>query len=600
MAASIIGALRAVLGLDTAQFEQGADRASAKTGVLKSALMEGAAALAEFVAPAALATAGLAALAKGMEMAKASLDFADELDATSTKIGITAESLQTLRFAAQDADIDAATLDSSMQSLNATLGALQSGVGDGKIRKAFEALGIPQSQIEGMRDASDLLPLLADRIAKVGSQAEQVQIAKKLGVEDLLPLLQRGAAGIAELQGEARSLGLVIDGGVVTAMADMSREVEKADERMAAASATIGTSLAPAFVTLKNVVADALNGLAEYLDRFREIESRATSSLEARRDKAYREMSKLIQDPLNGFRDGKFHGPIGALNAGDYNKWKQIYDDASAELERRREAERARPTSGGVATGGGGGGGLSAGQKERAKKQGSEWADLFDQARANRESYNERKGLADRINSSTLGEVIATEADRITITETLSNAVEDGVGDGLLAARQTAYDTYRETFAGAIDAGLRGGSKGVLDWFRWQLSRSISEALGTMGANAATGGGWLGKAFSSIGGLLGIGKNADGTTNWRGGMTWVGERGPELLTLPRGSAITPAHMVDAGGGGLVVSVTPSDLFDVTVRRVSREEAQSAGVQAVQASTGLSQEKQARAAFSRIR
>lgn len=599
MAASIIGALRAVLGLDTAQFEQGADRASAKTGVLKSALMEGAAALAEFVAPAALATAGVAALAKGMEMAKASLDFADELDATSAKIGITAESLQTLRFAAQDADIDAATLDSSMQALNATLGALQSGIGDGKIRKAFEALGIPQSQIEGMRDASDLLPLLADRIAKVGSQAEQVQIAKKLGVEDLLPLLQRGAAGIAELQGEARSLGLVIDGGVVTAMADMSREVEKADDRMSAASATIGNSLAPAFVTLKNVVADALNGLAEYLDRFREIENRATSSLETRRDKAYREMSKLIQDPLNGFRDGKFHGPIGALNAGDYNKWKQIYDDASAELERRREAERNRPGANGSASGGGGSS-LSSGQKERAKKQGSEWADLFAQARANRESYNERKALADRINGSTLGEVIATEADRMSIAEPIANAVEDGVGDGLLAARQTAYDTYRDTFAGAIDAGLRGGSKGVLDWLGWQLSRSISDMLANMGANAATGGGWLGKAFTSIGSLLGIGNNADGTTNWRGGMTWVGERGPELLTLPRGSAITPAHMVEAGGGGLLVSVAKSDLFDVTVRRVSREEAQSVGVQAVQASTGLAQEKQARAAFSRIR
>lgn len=598
MASSIIGALRAVLGLDTAQFEQGADRASAKTGVLKSALMEGAAALAEFAAPAALATAGVAALAKGMEMAKASLDFADDLDATATKIGITAESLQTLRFAAQDADIDAATFDSSMQSLNATLGALQSGIGDGKIRKAFEALGIPQSQIESMRDASDLLPLLADRIAKAGSQAEQVQIAKKLGIEDLLPLLQRGAGGIRVLEDQARSLGVVLDGSVTTKMADMSREVEIADQRMAMASTTIGTSLAPAFVVLKNAVADALNGLAEYLDRFRDIEARATSSLETRRDKAYREMSKLIQDPLNGYRDGKFHGLIGAMNAGDYEKWKRVYDETNAELERRQDAERSRKASSG--SGAVSGGGLSTPQKESAKKQGSEWADLFAQARANRQDYNERHALANRINGSTLGDIIATEDDRIKITETIANAVEDGAGDGLLAARQTAYDAYRETFAGAIDAGLRGGSKGVLNWLSWQLSLSISDMLATMGANAATGGGWLGKAFTSIGSLLGVGHNADGTTNWRGGMTWVGERGAELLTLPRGSAVTPAHMVDAGGGGLLVSVTPSDLFDVTVRRVSREEAQSAGVQAVQASAGLAQETQARAAFSRIR
>ena len=36
-----------------------------------------------------------------------------------------------------------------------------------------------------------------------------------------------------------------------------------------------------------------------------------------------------------------------------------------------------------------------------------------------------------------------------------------------------------------------------------------------------------------------IGRNAQGTRYWRGGMTWVGERGPELVDLPRGAAIYP-------------------------------------------------------------
>jgi len=33
------------------------------------------------------------------------------------------------------------------------------------------------------------------------------------------------------------------------------------------------------------------------------------------------------------------------------------------------------------------------------------------------------------------------------------------------------------------------------------------------------------------------GRNATGTDNWRGGLTWVGEGGPELVSLPRGSQI---------------------------------------------------------------
>ena len=40
-----------------------------------------------------------------------------------------------------------------------------------------------------------------------------------------------------------------------------------------------------------------------------------------------------------------------------------------------------------------------------------------------------------------------------------------------------------------------------------------------------------------------VGRNASGTSYWEGGATWVGEEGPELLTLPRGSRIQPASEV---------------------------------------------------------
>lgn len=39
----------------------------------------------------------------------------------------------------------------------------------------------------------------------------------------------------------------------------------------------------------------------------------------------------------------------------------------------------------------------------------------------------------------------------------------------------------------------------------------------------------------------GIGNNANGTNNWGGGLTWVGERGPEIVNLPRGSQVYPAN-----------------------------------------------------------
>jgi hypothetical protein len=50
------------------------------------------------------------------------------------------------------------------------------------------------------------------------------------------------------------------------------------------------------------------------------------------------------------------------------------------------------------------------------------------------------------------------------------------------------------------------------------------------------------------------GQNARGTRNWRGGPTWVGEAGPELIDLPHGTSIfsSPASLAAAGGGGTTV------------------------------------------------
>lgn len=46
--------------------------------------------------------------------------------------------------------------------------------------------------------------------------------------------------------------------------------------------------------------------------------------------------------------------------------------------------------------------------------------------------------------------------------------------------------------------------------------------------------------FSGGGDSVGsVGTNAEGTNSWRGGVTWVGEKGPELIDLPRGTRILP-------------------------------------------------------------
>lgn len=60
-----------------------------------------------------------------------------------------------------------------------------------------------------------------------------------------------------------------------------------------------------------------------------------------------------------------------------------------------------------------------------------------------------------------------------------------------------------------------------------------------------------------------IGNNANGTDNWRGGLTWVGERGPELVSLPSGSQVIPANRSAAlAGGNFTMNVNSRDLTTV--------------------------------------
>lgn len=73
---------------------------------------------------------------------------------------------------------------------------------------------------------------------------------------------------------------------------------------------------------------------------------------------------------------------------------------------------------------------------------------------------------------------------------------------------------------------------------------------------------WLNRlnVSSPSGGAPGV--NATGTTSWRGGMTWVGEFGPELVSVPRNSQIYSAansrQMVAAGaGGGTTINIYPT-------------------------------------------
>jgi len=129
----------------------------------------------------------------------------------------------------------------------------------------------------------------------------------------------------------------------------------------------------------------------------------------------------------------------------------------------------------------------------------------------------------------------ATGARRAWLSNTLLDIKRSGLGDAIYDQLDRATDKWLVKLGDAL---------GDLDWGGF---------LKSLGGGFSSGGFDLGGALSQ---LFGSGHSA-GTDFSEGGWKWVGERGPELLRLPRGSQVMEhdrARQAAAGGGAMNVSL----------------------------------------------
>lgn len=85
----------------------------------------------------------------------------------------------------------------------------------------------------------------------------------------------------------------------------------------------------------------------------------------------------------------------------------------------------------------------------------------------------------------------------------------------------------------------------------WNVVKPLVEGIGNVVGKIA---GWFGNVADAISGAgvpdEDVGTNAEGDNNWKGGLTWVGEKGAELVNLPRGSRILPHKESVAAASGM--------------------------------------------------
>lgn len=205
MAGAVIGALRVVIGADSAALDKGLKDAQGSLAGFSKAI-----GTTLTVAAAALATA-----AGAMAVAiKGAVNEADNLGKMAQKVGVPVEELSKLKLAADLSDVSMETLGKSMGKLSKNMvEAAANGLSEAN--KGFAAMGITVKNTDGtLKTSGQVLEEVAGKFEGYKDGAQKTALAMaifgKAGAE-MIPLLNAGRDGLREAGEEAEKFGIVID-----------------------------------------------------------------------------------------------------------------------------------------------------------------------------------------------------------------------------------------------------------------------------------------------------------------------------------------------------------------------------------------------------
>lgn len=211
--------------------------------------------LSTFGIGAGLSGAGIAAFVKS------SIDAADEMGKLSQRVGVGTEALSALSYAASLSDVSTESLANGLKKL--AVNAADTAKGTGEARDAFAALGINVKDSTGnLKGADVLMGEVAGQFAQFEDGAAKTALAVKLfgkAGADLIPMLNAGAQGLADMRAEAERLGIIISPEQAKAAEAFNDDLT----RMAARAKGVGLSLSGPLLDGMNAVLERWSRAAQ-------------------------------------------------------------------------------------------------------------------------------------------------------------------------------------------------------------------------------------------------------------------------------------------------------------------------------------------------
>jgi len=231
-----IANLQIDLSARTARFSEGLQRAQQRVQQFSQRVQVDLQRVTQVGQRAALVFSGMAA---GLTLLTRNAgQYASQIKDAADQTGLAYRSMQELSYAASQSAADFQTLMSGLRAF--VRRTAEAAAGNASFLKGFERLGFTQEQVRaGLQDIDGFLMQVADRVAELGTTAEQSAVLMTImgdAGRRLVPFMAQGARGIRELREQARELGLVMDEQAVRRLAAFNDRMAVLQERSAAAS----------------------------------------------------------------------------------------------------------------------------------------------------------------------------------------------------------------------------------------------------------------------------------------------------------------------------------------------------------------------------
>lgn len=528
---------------------------------------------------AAVAVAGKVVKAMD-ELAVESAEYADDILTQASVTGLSTDALQEYAYMAELVDVDMGTLTGSMTKLINNMDSARGGTG--AAAEAFKTLGVEITNSDGsLRDAREVFGEVLDALGGMGNETERDAKAMDIfgkSARDLNPLIEAGADAIGEFADEAHRMGAVLDLDALETLGDLDDALQREKQASEALKRTLGTGWAP----VKEAVVETWTGILTGVNELLNSESTTFESM------AYNA------------------GTAGASAASDVaaavdEAAVSLADEAAAaEAATEVMARHTEMLEEQIAT--------SDGFAEKARELAAAYEEEYDTIRS---GLDKTMGLFETMDTTVTQSVddmiaaLQSQSDYMsTYSENLAAAAAMGVDEGLLAKLSDGSEESAAILASIVEDGgakidelnaefqrVEEGKDAFAEALQGMSSTLTEEMSATVaGVNEQlqgldqydtayryaqrTANGII-EGYNSVLGQFGLSMvnmgqiynaaatpwaapgHAAGTPYFEGGSTWLGENGPELVTLPRGSRIQTAQDSRIRGGG-------GDVFNITI------------------------------------